>query len=189
VANYGLVGATLPSADDVANVVGAPVDATAWALRKAGVSVPQDPALGSQNVRHVLRKYSDFYGPNGPVQVGFRNLTAPPEPPPQLRAPAPEAPQPTPGFDQSTAKRRDDLIGPAALTLGAPVDGATLLLSMMGVPTNWKQTPDGQRVPNVPLGALWWQNAINNPSLTWDQVRGALQAPSIHSLRGLGGLF
>ena len=168
--------------DDIAHFVGAPADVTGELLRRVGVPVPENPPLGYQSIRHIL-------GPSGPVQTGFRDLGVVSEQPPQMRAPAPEPAQPVPGFGQSTDKHRDDLIGPAALTLGAPVDAMAYIMNKVGIPTNWTRAPDGQRVPDVPLGALWWQNAINNPSLTWDQVRGALQSPSIHSMRGLGGLF
>lgn len=142
---------------------------------------------------------SDFYGPNGPVQAAFRDLTAPPEPPPQMRAPQA---MPTPGFSQWLASLmptsdqvRNGAIDLATDVLGTPVEGPAWALRQMGVPISWKTAPDSMggnsryAGPDVPFGTLWWRNAINNSSLTWDQVRAALQSPSMHSLRGLGSLF
>ena len=91
---------------------------------------------------------------------------------PQLRAPT-QDPESQPGFAQWFARNLPS-------TLGYPVDASATMLRSMGVPMN---------LESVPFGTAWWQNAINNPSVTWDQVQAAIQSPSMHSMRGIGGLF
>ena len=116
---------------------------------------------------------------------------------PGMRTPQPEE-QPTPGFSQwlaSLVPSREGVVDFASDVLGTPVEGPAWALRRMGVPMSWKMARDSfggtsqYTGPDVPFSSLWWRNAINNPSLTWDQVRGALQSPSIHSMRGIGGLF
>jgi hypothetical protein len=206
VADFGL--RSVPSIDTIAGVVGAPVDATAWGLRQLGVDVPQNPAFGSQSVQSVLRKYSDFYGPNGPLWGGGSDKEAPglkaPDPSvnqsnsvPRMTAPAPAA-QSTPGFASwltNLMPSRQGVVNFASDVLGTPVEGPAALLRRAGVPISWKMAPDslgGQSMyagPDVPFSSLWFRNAINNPTLSWGQIRSALQHPSLRSMPGIGGLF
>jgi len=117
---------------------------------------------------------------------------------PGMRTPQPEE-QPTPGFGQWIANRmptRESIVDVVSDVLGAPVDGVGMGMRLMGLPVGWKMAHEPFKghdavytSPDVPFDSLWFRNAINNPSLTWDQVRGALQSPSIHSMRGIGSLF
>lgn len=49
----------VPTQSDAANWLGAPVDATAWMLRKAGVPVGNQPAFGSGQIQNWLAAMSN----------------------------------------------------------------------------------------------------------------------------------
>jgi hypothetical protein len=143
-------------ANSAATVLGAPIDATKWAARQAGIQnnlngAPiADVPGGSDTWRAVLG--------------GTPTPTQQPPPGSSFNAPAPQAqPQQQQAQDPSRGNP-----GEVAGFLGTPVDAATYFLRMVGLP-----------VPkDAPFGSESWQrmldhyNQANRPSppLTWDDI-------------------
>jgi hypothetical protein len=153
----------MPSRDNVANTLGAPVDALAWALHKMGLPISGDTSYGGGGLGNTGINGQPTWAPGPDVPFssqffrhGFNN----------------------PDWKQSLAEN-----------LGAPVDMASWALMKLGMPIPRAPTntpymaSDGSRgtwapSASVPLGSQNIRGILDNPP-SLDRLLRAMRRPGL----------